>query len=75
MCKKKFKEFILNDKYLKIYQRIIFGLNVALLAVIAPFSYFWPKTFEGTNLTFLRFNGKSSMNKLLLERDWVRTRT
>jgi|LakMenEpi03Aug12_release.lakeMendotaPanAssembly.Ray.scaffolds.fasta_scaffold4099513_1 hypothetical protein len=56
MCNNKFKEFILNDKYLKIYQRIIYGLNVALLAVIAPFSYFWPKTFEGTNLKFLRFN-------------------
>ncbi len=69
MCNNKFKEFILNDKYLKIYQRIIYGLNVALLAVIAPFSYFWPKTFEGTNLKFLRLIDilfeKSSMHTKL----------
>jgi hypothetical protein len=45
MRKNKFAEFIC--KYLHIYQRIIYGLNVALLAVIAPLTYFWPKTFEG----------------------------
>ena len=57
MCENKFLEFIeFICKHLHIYQRIIYGLNVALLAVIAPFTYFAPKTFEGKNLKFSRFN-------------------
>ncbi len=50
MYRNKFEEFIC--KYLQIYRRIIYGLNVALLAVIAPFSYFFSKNFEGKNLFF-----------------------
>jgi len=45
MFKNKFEEIICN--YLHIFQRIVYGLNVLLLAVIAPLTYFFPKTFEG----------------------------
>ena len=48
MFKKKFEEIIF--KYLHIYQRIIYVLNVALLAVMAPFCYFFPKNFEGKTI-------------------------
>jgi hypothetical protein len=51
--KNKFAEFIC--KHLQIYQRIIYGLNVALLLVIAPFAYFVPKTFEGTHFCIIIF--------------------
>ena len=36
-------------KYLHIYLRVIFVANFLLLVVIATFSYFLPKTFEGTS--------------------------
>ncbi len=67
MFKKKFEEIIF--KYLHIYQRIIYVLNVALLAVIAPYCYFFPKIFESKrfNLPFLKnifnkFISKNLMN-------------
>ena len=45
MFKNEFEEFLIKN--LDSFLRLIFFLNAALLIVVAPFAFFFPKSFEG----------------------------